>query len=105
MTLQVLRIEVHRAQIAIRVALHLIDEHPFDILISDIGMPGKNGYEMMREIRLLGIRIPAIAVTAYARLEDRSLALQAGFQSHISKPIEPSELLFKITSLLQPQSN
>lgn len=68
-----------------------------DILISDIAMPEVDGYELIRQIRIQesqqGGFLPAIALTAYARDEERLLALDAGFQTHVSKPIEPIELV------------
>jgi hypothetical protein len=71
-----------------------------DILISDIGMPGEDGYILIRRIRELSqATIPAIALTAYARIEDRIKAIQAGFQSHLSKPVEPIELVVMVQSL------
>ena len=63
-----------------------------DILVSDIGLPGTDGYDLIQQIRTTlpdCARMPAIAVTAYARSEDRTRALRAGFQSHLVKPIEP----------------
>jgi CheY-like chemotaxis protein/two-component sensor histidine kinase len=77
-------------------------ENP-QILISDVGMPGEDGYELMRKIRALdpedGGNIPAAALTAYARVEDRRKALDAGFMMHIPKPVEPAELVAVIASL------
>jgi CheY-like chemotaxis protein len=74
-----------------------------DVLISDIGMPDKDGYTLMREVRALapdqGGRTAAIALTAFARSEDRTRAMMAGYQVHISKPIEPQELLATVASL------
>ena len=74
-----------------------------DLLISDIGMPGEDGYSLIKKVRALtpgdGGRIPAIALTAYARMEDRTRAMVAGFNMHISKPIEPAELLITIANL------
>ncbi|HTA90843.1 MAG TPA: response regulator [Polyangiaceae bacterium] len=67
-----------------------------DVLLSDIGLPIDDGYELIRAVRALGLspeRLPAIALTAYARREDRRLALQAGFQAHVAKPVEPAELI------------
>jgi len=68
-----------------------------DLLISDIGMPGEDGYSLIRKIRLRssdeGGQVPAIALTAYAKDEDRSRAISAGFQHHIAKPLEPDYLL------------
>lgn len=72
------------------------------ILISDIGMPGEDGYSLIRKIRSLqpeGDTIPAIALTAYARTEDKNKAIEAGFQAHLAKPVNPGELLAKINEL------
>jgi CheY-like chemotaxis protein/anti-sigma regulatory factor (Ser/Thr protein kinase) len=86
-------------------ALALLRERRFDILISDIGMPEIDGYELMRMARALdGSRagaLPAIAVTAYARAEDRQRSLLAGYQMHLAKPIEALELVAAIAGLLQ----
>jgi PAS domain S-box-containing protein len=77
-------------------------DHP-NVLISDIGMPQKDGYALLREVRALpveqGGRTPAIALTAFARSEDRTRAMMAGYQSHISKPVEPQELIATVASL------
>jgi PAS domain S-box-containing protein len=74
-----------------------------DVIISDIAMAGENGYELIRKIRSLtpakGGHIPAIAITAYASVADRRRALLAGFQTHLSKPVEPDDLLAVILSL------
>jgi PAS domain S-box-containing protein len=86
-------------------ALELLQQHRFDLLVSDIGMPDLDGYELMRRVRLLDSSrtgpIPAIAVTAYARAEDRQRSLLAGYQMHLAKPIEARELVAGIASLLQ----
>ena len=74
-----------------------------DILVSDIGMPNKDGYDLIREIRAHGISgdlLPAIALTAFARPEDRQQVLQAGFQMHISKPVDPGDFLEAIRNLI-----
>ncbi len=82
---------------------------PMDILISDIGMPNEDGYALLRRVRKLepknGGRIPAIALTAYARTQDRMAALLAGFQSHVAKPVEPAELVAVIANLAGRISN
>jgi PAS domain S-box-containing protein len=74
-----------------------------DILISDIGMAGENGYDLIKKIRSMddqhGGRVPAVALTAYASPADRRRALLAGFQTHLAKPVEPDELLAVIASL------
>ena len=67
-----------------------------DVLLSDIGLPGEDGYELIRAVRASGLaseKLPAIALTAYARREDQRLALQAGFQAHVAKPVEPAILV------------
>jgi CheY-like chemotaxis protein len=78
-------------------AIELLRKQKPDVIVSDIGMPNKDGYEFIREVRALppeeGGKTPAIALTAYARSEDRTRAMMAGFQVHISKPIEPTELI------------
>ncbi|ADO69201.1 PAS domain S-box protein [Stigmatella aurantiaca] len=80
----------------------IVSERP-DLLISDIGMPGEDGYALIAQVRALspeqGGRTPAVALTAYARVEDRARVLLAGFHSHVPKPVEPVELLAVLTSL------
>lgn len=71
------------------------------LLISDLGMPGEDGFQLIRQLRAQGSTLPAIAVTAYAREEDRRAALAAGFQAHVTKPIEPTELFKAIRSAVQ----
>ncbi|MDB5173208.1 MAG: sensor hybrid histidine kinase [Phycisphaerales bacterium] len=84
-------------------ALKAIATHPPDVLISDIGMPSEDGYALIRQVRRLlpthGGNTPALALTAYARSEDRKRAIYAGFQMHIAKPVEPSELITMVASL------
>ena len=75
-----------------------------EVLISDVEMPGADGYALIHRVRALeaeqgGGRLPAVALTAYARVEDRTRALAAGFQRYISKPLEPAELLAVVASL------
>jgi CheY-like chemotaxis protein len=80
---------------------YLLSEKPH-LLISDIGMPGEDGYTLIRRIRALNAeqsQTPAIALTAYARVEDRIKAIQAGYQMHLSKPVEAIELLAMVASL------
>ncbi|MBA3539517.1 MAG: hybrid sensor histidine kinase/response regulator [Deltaproteobacteria bacterium] len=84
-------------------ALALVKAHRPDVIISDIGMPDRDGYQFMRDVRgltaLEGGKIPAIALTAFARSEDRTRAMLAGYQVHVSKPIEAMELVATIQSL------
>jgi PAS domain S-box-containing protein len=83
-------------------ALERFEADSPDILISDIGLPGEDGYSLITRIRNLdgagGSRVPAIALTAFARSEDRTRALQAGFQAHLAKPVEPVELVATVAS-------
>jgi len=80
--------------------LRIIGEWPADVLVCDIGLPDDDGYGLLRRMRALpeGDKIPAIALTAYARPEDRARALAAGFRAHLSKPLDPSSLLREISS-------
>jgi CheY-like chemotaxis protein len=80
-------------------AKEVLESFAPDVILSDIGMPGQDGYEFMRNARTNGIKTPAIALTAFARSDDRIRALQAGFQTHLPKPVEPGELLAMIASL------
>ena len=94
--------EIATAQ-STREALALIGRWKPDILISDIGMPGESGYDLIHLVRALpadkGGQTPAIAITAYARTQDRLRILSAGFQMHVAKPIEPLELATVVASL------
>jgi CheY-like chemotaxis protein len=84
-------------------ALALIESERPHVMVSDIGMPGMDGYELLRRVRALGEerggKVPAIALTAFARSEDRTRALRAGFLVHVSKPVEPSELIATVASV------
>ena len=86
-----------------QLALESMERIAPDVLVSDIGMPGENGYQLIRKVRQLeaqrGGYIPAIALTAYAREEDRRLAMQAGFQLHFPKPVEPAKLAAVLADL------
>jgi PAS domain S-box-containing protein len=88
-------------------ALRLLNTESVDILVSDIGMPDYDGYKFIQHIRRHEPKrvrnIPAIALTAYARADDRQRALLAGYQMHLAKPIEPRELIAGIASLLNVQ--
>ena len=83
--------------------LRITGEWPTDVLVCDIGLPDDDGYGLLRRLRSRpeGGRIPAIALTAYARPEDRARALAAGFRAHLSKPLDPASLLREITSAVQ----
>jgi PAS domain S-box-containing protein len=79
--------------------LRITGEWPTDILICDVGLPDDDGYGLLRRLRSLpeGEHIPAIALTAYARPEDRAKALAAGFRAHLSKPLDPENLLREVS--------
>jgi CheY-like chemotaxis protein len=86
-------------------ALEKIPEFNPEVIISDIGMPEQDGYDLIREVRNREKeqnlkRVPAIALTAYARVEDRMKALSSGFQMHVPKPVEPAELAAVVSSLV-----
>lgn len=85
-------------------ALEMLQSWKPNLLISDIGMPQEDGYTLIRKVRMLESealsQLPAIALTAYAREEDRIHALEAGFQQHLSKPTDPNELVNAIAQLV-----
>jgi len=84
-------------------ALAALEREPFDAVVSDIGMPGEDGYAMIASIRArptLG-RMPVIALTAFARSEERAKILAAGFDTHLSKPVEPDELIAVVSSVVR----
>ncbi|HVS71394.1 MAG TPA: PAS domain S-box protein [Phycisphaerae bacterium] len=97
----------HQAHVSLAASadegLQVLQNQPIDALISDIGMPGKDGYEFIREVRRLppdkGGKTPAIALSAFARSEDRTRALMAGYQVHLAKPVEGPELLATVASV------
>ncbi len=84
-------------------ARELVAKDAPDLIISDIGMPGGDGYSLIRDLRAMphdrGGRVPAVALTAYARAEDRARALRAGFDEHLPKPVEPRDLVRVLASL------
>ena len=84
-------------------ALQALAEYRPDVLISDVGMPDKDGYDLIREVRARDYSakdLPAVALTAFARSEDRRRAMLAGFQVHLSKPADPDELVAVVASLV-----
>jgi len=86
-------------------ALDFLASNPADILISDIGLPEMDGYELLDRIRHQDAAeragIPAIALTAFARAEDRTRALLTGYQAHLAKPIESAELIATVASFAE----
>jgi CheY-like chemotaxis protein len=95
-------VEVHDAA-SVRDALSKIERERVDMIVSDIGMPEEDGYSLIRNVRALPIKekasIPALALTAFARNEDRTRALLEGFNVHMAKPVEPAELLLALADL------
>jgi signal transduction histidine kinase/ActR/RegA family two-component response regulator len=95
-------VEIHLAHSADE-ALALLPTVRPDVIVSDIGMPGTDGYQFMRKVRSLsdeqGGRTPAVAVTAFARSEDRTKALLAGYQAHLAKPVDANELAAAVATL------
>ncbi|MFO0677122.1 MAG: ATP-binding protein [Polyangiaceae bacterium] len=90
-------------------ALERIEASTPDVIVSDIGMPGEDGYILVQRLRALPAdhpahAVPAVALTAYARNDDRRRALAAGFQTHVAKPIDPAELVRVVAGLL-PSKN
>jgi CheY-like chemotaxis protein len=89
---------------SVQAALEMINQWQPDVLVSDIGMPNEDGYALIRKLRSLppekGGKIPAAALTAYARADDRTRAIQEGYQLHLPKPIEPIELATVVASLI-----
>lgn len=86
-------------------AMEILNHYQPDIVICDIAMPGEDGYSLIRKIRNLtaekGGKIPAVALSAYADSEDRIRALEAGFQIHVAKPVDPGELVAIVVNLMK----
>ncbi|WP_041233581.1 response regulator [Cylindrospermum stagnale] len=85
-------------------ALEMLPKLQPDAFICDIAMPGEDGYALIRKVRSLkadkGGRVPAVALTAYGDSEDRIRALEAGFQTHVAKPVDPGELVTIVANLV-----
>jgi CheY-like chemotaxis protein len=83
-------------------AVDLLRQHQVQVLLADIAMPGEDGYSLIRRLRAMDIPtsdVPAAALTAFAREEDRQEALDAGFQLHLSKPVDASALIAAVATL------
>ncbi|MEG1118389.1 MAG: response regulator, partial [Janthinobacterium sp.] len=98
--------DVHDAG-SVAQALHLLDQvHP-DVLVSDIGMPDADGFDLLAQVRARACadaaRLPALALTAFAQQQDRQRALDSGFQAWISKPLDPAELVAAVAQLAAPR--
>src|SRR5262249_32849920 len=92
--------QIHTA-CSVSEALMLLEHLSPDLLLSDVAMPGEDGLALIRKVRALarGARLPARAPTAYARDEDRSRVLGAGFTPHLGKPVDPDVLVAAVTNL------
>jgi PAS domain S-box-containing protein len=92
-----------RTAATVRVALEILSQWKPDLLVSDIGMPGEDGYDLIRAVRALesekGGTIPALALTGYASAEDAARSRLAGYQTHVAKPVSPSDLVLAVASL------
>ena len=92
-----------KAAATVREGLDMLEEWKPDVLVSDIGMPSEDGYDLIRSVRALesekGGRVPALALTGYASAEDALRARHAGFQTHMSKPVAPSDLVRAVANL------
>jgi CheY-like chemotaxis protein len=89
-------------------ALIAVEEVRPNVLVSDIGMPGQDGFALIREVRARGHsfqNLPAVALTAFAGPEDRRRTMLAGFQVHVSKPVDPRELTAIIATLIGRTGN
>ena len=100
-------LESHRARVVVAAsapeALNRLQTERPDLIICDIGLPDVDGYELIRRIRSLSgppAHLPAIALTAFARFDDRTRALAAGFNAHLAKPVEPTELVITVGSFI-----
>jgi CheY-like chemotaxis protein len=87
---------------SVEAALAALDEASFDVVISDIGMPDRDGYSLIRAVRARpgGISIPAVALTSFSRSEDRTVTLLEGFDRHFDKPLQASLFIRGLASLL-----
>jgi len=84
-------------------ALGALDRGTFDVLVSDIALPEDDRYELIRKVRARDVgrggQIPALALSAYAGIEDRAEAIAAGYQQHAAKPIQPADLVAAVVTL------
>jgi CheY-like chemotaxis protein len=89
---------------SVKEALELLQGWQADLVIADIGMPEEDGYALMHQVRALkaenGGLIPALALTGYASQQDRVQSIKAGFQAHLTKPVEPKELIAQAANLI-----
>jgi len=93
-----------RTAATVRAALDILDQWKPNVLVSDIGMPGQDGYDLIKTVRALepekGGTIPAVALTGYASAEDAARTRLAGYETHMAKPVAPSDLVVAVASLV-----
>jgi CheY-like chemotaxis protein len=90
-----------RAAASAEIALELVEREAFDVIVSDVAMPGLDGYDFVGELRKRGIDTPALALTALALAEDRGKALAAGYQEHLSKPVDTAAVVAAVARLVE----
>jgi two-component system CheB/CheR fusion protein len=101
---QVLTADGHEVETAgdVATALELADRHPFDLLVSDLGLPDGSGHDLMRQLRSQGRKFPGIALSGYGQAEDILRSQEAGFAVHLTKPVPRERLVESIASVLSP---
>jgi CheY-like chemotaxis protein len=114
-TLQILSVMLAESKAGLQIAasvseaLEILEWYQPDVLVSDLAMPGEDGYSLIRRIRALAGekvgRVPAVALTSYVRVEDRMRALSAGFNMFVPKPGQPEKLITAIASLAEAAVN
>ena len=90
------------AAASVREALERVETNTPDVLLADIAMPDEDGYELIREMRARGSRIPAIAITALASAEDRARAMAEGFDAHLTKPVDAADVVEAVARSVLP---
>jgi CheY-like chemotaxis protein len=92
---------------SVEAAMDVLEWFRPDVVVSDLAMPGEDGYALIKKLRALenAEDIPAVALTSYVRVEDRTRALSAGFNMFVPKPVEPEELITVIANLAEEPAN
>jgi CheY-like chemotaxis protein len=110
-TLQILSVMLEESKASVQVAssvgeaLEVLEWYTPDVLVSDLAMPGEDGYSLISKLRQTengNGHIPAVALTSYVRIEERTRALAAGFNMFVPKPVQPNELISAIATLAEP---
>ena len=113
-TLQILSVMLAESKAGVQTAasvneaLEILEWYQPHVLVSDLAMPGEDGYSLIRKVRALeaktGKQIPVVALTSYVRVEDRARALSAGFNMFVPKPVQPEELIMALVSLAEVET-